>query len=128
MRRRKMPSSEDAILNRRKIAIDGDELFFYVGLNSAVTGLPMIVWAPDSLAKDPHLRVHVGHLRRSSPNDVCLVSINENPRRLGGKELSDADFDLVRRFVRQNREALLAHRAGDISSGELVRRLLSQIE
>jgi|GEM_PF-6136873 len=110
-------------MNRPKIDIDGDELFFYVGLDSSTTGIPMIVWAPDSLAIDPHLRVQVGHWRKSRPNDTCLVSIADNPRRLGGKELSDADFDLVRRFVRLNKEALSAHRAGDISSGQLVQRL-----
>jgi hypothetical protein len=115
-------------MNDRKIDIDGDELFFYVGLDSSTTGIPMIVWAPDSLAKDPNLRVQVGHWRKSRPNDVCLVSITDNPKSLGGKALSDADFVLVRRFMRLNREALLGHRAGDISSGQLVQRLLSQTE
>jgi hypothetical protein len=71
----------------RKIDIDGDELFFYVGLDTSITGMPMIVWAPDSLAKAPHLRVQLGHWRESRPNDACLVSIGNNPRRLGGKGL-----------------------------------------
>jgi hypothetical protein len=81
------PSSEDGSLNRCQTDIEGDELFFYVGLDPQTTWMPTIVWASDSLAKDFNLRVQVGHCRKSRPTDACLVSIGDNPRMRGGKEL-----------------------------------------
>ncbi len=98
--------------------IDG-EVFYYTNLKPDRTGLRHVIWVPDPVAKDGHLRVQ---LRAGSPsrlNSAMRVSI-KRPRIMG---MSEADTDRIKRFIAANREALLAHRSGEIDSFELVLRI-----
>ena len=99
--------------------IIGGEVFYYTHLLPERTGLRQVVWVADPLARDGHLRVQVRPGRPSRPNNAILVSV-KRPRIVG---MSQRDADRVRKFISLNREALLAHRSGDIDSFELSVRI-----
>jgi hypothetical protein len=102
------------MMNKVRPIVDG-EVFYYTHLLPERTGLRQVIWVPDPLAKDRHMRVQVRHGRGARPNNVVLVSI-KRPRIL---RLSERDAEKLRRFIGLNREALLAHAAGEIDSFQL---------
>lgn len=102
------------MMNKVRPIVDG-EVFYYTHLVHERTGLHQVIWVPDPLAKDRHLRVQVRHGGGARPNNAILVSI-KRPRIL---RLSKGDAERLRRFIGLNREALLAHAAGEIDSFQL---------
>jgi hypothetical protein len=111
---------------RRATDIGLEELFSYVSLPQAQTGLPMVIWVPDVTANDPSLRVQTGHEQEASPNDVVLVAVSDGPAIVAGEGLSDADWVQVKKFVQVNRKLLLSHLRGESDFFDLT-NLLTRI-
>jgi hypothetical protein len=82
----------------------------------------MRVWAPDDCARDDRLRVQITHTAEPQPNNVALITVSGPPTIVEGS-LPKPDHTAVLAFVAKNLEALMAHRSGNIDSGELAFRL-----
>jgi hypothetical protein len=103
-----------------------EDLFLMTPLLPKETGLPMKVWfcvRPSKKAISA-MKVNTERGDRVKPYEWVSVSVSDEPRILEENATLDPnDFTLVKRFINQNRDAILTHWNGDSDSYELIMAL-----
>jgi hypothetical protein len=91
--------------------ITNDELFLMVNVRGRTSGLPMNVWiGPRGHARHAaRIKVQMDHRETFDIDNLAVVSVEDNPPEVKEGSLSAADLDLVRRYITQNRSAILDH-------------------
>ena len=93
------------------------DFFLASNLSPASTGLPFVVWIsvqPDD-CHDPC--VWVSKSGRPSPSEFVKVAIRPDVRLVDGN-ISESDFDLLRRWIELNRSVIEGHRSGETPFSE----------
>jgi hypothetical protein len=106
--------------------IDTDlDAFFAVNLRGRTTGLPMNIWlSPRSHAlRAARIWVQTDHREQCDIDHVAVVSVEEAPAQVIEGRLGATDLNRVRRYIAQNREAILDHWHGRTDGAELSRSL-----
>jgi hypothetical protein len=104
-----------------------DDFFFMSNLPPAFTGLPFVVWiSPKGFARHD-VRVKVSKSHRVKPGEFVTVAVRPKVRVLQG-QLSPADLRLLRRWIEQNKEALIRFWEGDIATSPDVLAVLKRLE
>src|SRR5437879_915999 len=117
-----MPRHKIVATDDPRLMLAEDESFEMSNLRPQDTGLAHKIWISVDIFhrhKQPQIRVETAD-RRFYP-----LSISEPVRFLAGRPagLSAAQFKDLQRFIRLNREAILAHWADEIDTVEAFRRI-----
>jgi uncharacterized protein DUF4160 len=109
----------------KRVPDEADDLFEMANLSPALTGLPMIVWISERgrARHDVRVKVSLVHGRRARPDRTASVSVRPDIEVVAGPQLASRDLDLVRQWVDQNREAIIAYWNGDLLTDEVIARL-----
>jgi hypothetical protein len=109
---------------------DGEDfLFEMANLFQNDTGLDMIIWVDVNRRgkhNDPRLKVSSSHSKSVHEGDLIPVLLSENPRILARNKqnaLSPEDLRQVGKYIGLNKAVLLQYWNGEISTGELMKRL-----
>jgi hypothetical protein len=104
--------------------ISEDDPFATANLPLHLTGLPMVVWACQSMGLPHDIRIKVmqTHGSRMDPGDLAVVAVRPTPRLVAG-HLSPADLRAVSNWIRLNEAALIDNWEERIYTDELLRRL-----
>ena len=88
-----------------------DELVFMVDVRGRSSGLPMNVGiGPRGHARHAaRVKVQMDHRESFDTGNLAVVSVEDDPPEVKEGSLSAADLDLVRRYIAQNRAAILDH-------------------
>jgi hypothetical protein len=105
--------------------ITDDELFSMVNVRGRSSGLPMNCWiGPRGHARHAaRIKVQMNHNERFEPDNLAVVSVEDDPPQVVEGRLSTADLEQVRRYIALNRQAILDHWAERTDGIELGRAL-----
>ena len=106
------------------VADEEDDLFLMSNLYPEDTGLPMTVWVSTKggARHDARVKANIAHGPRMNADNLAVVSVRPQPRLLHG-ELSRRDLEAVIAWIELNREVIIDHWEGRVSSAALFRRL-----
>jgi hypothetical protein len=95
--------------------IDEDELYWMTNLRPKTTGLPFTVFVSMKGRARHDVRVKVS--RTAKPDWVASVAVRPEIGIVDG-DMSSADFALLSRWIKLNREAIIGHWDGEIEYAE----------
>ena len=109
----------------KPVADQEGDLFEMANLSPALSGLPMIVWISERgrARHDARVTVSLVHGRRARPDRTASVSVRPTVEIVAGPEIDSRDLALVRQWIEQNREVIIAYWDGDLLTDEVIARL-----
>ena len=109
----------------RVAADEANDPFEMANLSPTLTGLPMIVWISERgrARHDARVKVSLVPGRRAHPERTASVSVRPTVELVAGPELDTRDMELVRQWIENNREAIIAYGNGDLLADEVIARL-----
>ena len=101
-----------------------DILWEFANLYQKETNLPMIVFvSPKGKAKHgPRIKVQTNHSHKSMQGKLVSITIEDSPKIIG-KGLSSKDFELVKKFIIDNKETLINYWNERIVTSEMIQKL-----
>ena len=100
--------------------------YFMTDLPPEITGLPMCIWILEDMFSQYRcrMRVQTVHGEKHSWGDVDYVTVNDNPKivdipLISTHTLSDEDLELVKKFIKRNKNTILKHWRRETSSMDL---------
>ena len=109
-----------------KEAAHDDRLFEMANLRQKTTGLPVVIWVSEKghTKHGPRVKVSISHSHKADINKTVSISITDEPSIVAGTGLNCHDMELIRKYIKINKEALLDYWYGNIDTAELVERLV----
>src|SRR4051794_3235306 len=99
------------------------DFFLMSNLHPRTTGLPFVVWiAVNDGSDDVHVKITPGPQAR--PDQFVSVAIGRDVKAIRG-EMNESDLDLLRQWVRLNRDVILRYWNADIDTAEAIATLRS---
>ena len=94
------------------------------------TGLPMMIWVDIKTKRKhiPRIKVSKTHAYKMVTDDLVSVSIEDNPKILAGTGLKAKDFEIVKSFIKQNKELLLKYWNKEIIEREDLENKIKKIK
>jgi hypothetical protein len=93
------------------------DLFLMSNLSPKKTGLPFVVWISPRGNARHDVRVKVSRSPKAMPEEFITVAVRPEIRIMGGA-LPLSDFNLLKRWIELNQEALVRFWNGDIEYTE----------
>ncbi len=119
--------TEDIAYTENNNYIENDEIFFEMAnLRQNSTGMPMVIWVSEKgyVKHGPRIKVSKTHSHKADIQNSVSVSINDKPEIVAGIGLNTKDFELVRQYIKINKDILLDYWYGNIDTAELVTGLV----
>ena len=110
----------------RKIEkIESLDLYEMSNLVQKRTGLPMIIYiSTKAFSKHgPRIKVQTNHSQKTSANSFVSISISDDPKIMAGTGLSNKDFEIVKKFILENKKILLDFWNENIDVGDVLENL-----
>lgn len=112
----------------QELFVDEPPLIAMGNLSKTNTGLPMVVWIQVRTIKDVMPCVRFANNTNDSllPNELVKMSISDNPRILSEEielKVSSSDLDELRQWIVRNKNILLQHWCGVISTCEFYEKM-----
>jgi hypothetical protein len=103
-----------------------DRLFETANLRQKTTGLPMVIWVSEKghTKHGPRVKVSITHSHKADISNTVSISIGDEPDIVAGTGLSYHDIELIRKYIKLNKEALLDYWYGNIDTAELIEKLV----
>jgi hypothetical protein len=103
-----------------------ESLFEMANLRQNSTGLPMVIWVSEKghTQHGPRIKVSKTHSYRANITNSVSISISNEPEIVAGEGLSNKDFELVKKYIKLNKDVLLDYWDGEIDTAELIGRLV----
>lgn len=94
-------------MNKSKKLLDMLEMS---NLRPKETGLPMVVWIQPELSKSKHgprIKIQLSHGDKVDPTNFTSITIEDDPKNVGGEFIKVSDFKIIKKFIQLNKEGLL---------------------
>jgi hypothetical protein len=98
-------------------AIAGQALFEMANLRPERTGLPFVVFISQKGGARHDVRIKLARAAKVRPSDMITVAVRPTPRIIRG-EMAAREFDLVKRWIALNQNALVDYWNGVIEYTE----------
>lgn len=105
---------------------DVESIFEMANLRQNSTGLPMVIWVSEKGRSQhgPRIKVSKAHSHKANIMNTVSISISDEPEIVAGEGLSNKDFELVKKYIKLNKDVLLDYWDGEIDTAELISRLV----
>lgn len=95
---------------------ENEDLYLMASLFPEDTGLPFVVWISTKGGARHDVRVKVSQSANAVPQDMISVAVRPQIKIVGNATIKGSHWKLLQQWIELNREILIRHRDGEISS------------